>query len=49
MAFQVKGSIIKQNDIFVKPNSRMICSKKTNSEKMCIIISGKRLIHYRRI
>ena len=49
MASQVKGSIIKENAIFVKPNSRMICSEKNNSEKMYIIIRGKRLIHYRRI
>ena len=49
MACQVRGSIIKQNAIFAKPNSRMICSEKNNSEKMYIIIRRKGLIHYRRI
>ena len=49
MACQLKGSTIKQNAVFVKPNSRIIYSENNNSEKMYIIIRRRGSIHYRRI
>ena len=43
MDCQMKGSIIKQNAIFVKLNFRIISSEKNNSEKNVYYYQRKRI------